>query len=76
MISLVNKDLLYLLQGELLVSWRNLQEKGSESTLVDSLSEMYDILLSTWHSQVSPAPLSFFICQLVRILIEKLELRI
>lgn len=39
-------------KGELLVSWRNLQEKGSESTLVDSLSEMYDILLSTWHSQI------------------------
>ena len=42
-------------QGELLQTWRGLQEKAGDDSLVDVLSQFYDTLLSTWHSQVEKA---------------------
>ena len=46
-------DVYSLFKGNLLQSWKTTLETNAEDTLVEWLNELYDLLLSTWHAQVT-----------------------
>nr|KAG5686011.1 hypothetical protein BaRGS_021368 [Batillaria attramentaria] len=38
---------------QILQSWKTISESQSDNTLVERLTELYDMLLSTWHMQAA-----------------------